>query len=150
MFAYCDCQYWNGHARKCMVGDDNQRFKFMLDVVGELSKRTAVLVVAELNPGQVDRILQAGARGYVPGSDAYSLDVGTIVHEIAGGRRVIGPVIASTLLQHQRQVQQLSEREIAVLRLLAGGLQPKEIADRLNVVLGTAQYAEWDLRQAGR
>ncbi len=37
----------------------------MLDVVGELSKRTAVLVVVELNPGQVDRILQAGAWGYV-------------------------------------------------------------------------------------
>ena len=59
-------RFWNGYACKCMVGDDNQRFKCMLDVVGELSKRTAVLVVAELNPGQVDRILQAGARGYVP------------------------------------------------------------------------------------
>lgn len=41
-------RFWNGYACKCMVGDDNQRFKCMLDVVGELSKRTAVLFVYQV------------------------------------------------------------------------------------------------------
>jgi DNA-binding NarL/FixJ family response regulator len=103
-----------------------------------LSKRAAVLVLAEGNVGQISRILQAGARGYVPESDDYSLNIGTIVREVARGGVVVGPRVASELLQYQRQIRdQFTEREVELLWLFAGGYQVEEIADRLGVVRGT-------------
>lgn len=77
----------------------------MTDVVRELSKHVAVLVLADGNLGQINRILQAGAQGYVPGSDDYSLNVNAIVREVAGGRIVVGPRVASKLLKYQSQFQ---------------------------------------------
>ena len=128
----------NGHV--CEEGGFGCRrqFECLVDAVGELSKRAAVLVLAEENVGQISRILQAGARGYVPESDDYSLNIGTIVREVARGRIVVGPRVASELLQYQRQIRdQFTEREVELLWLFAGGYQVEEIADRLGVVRGT-------------
>ena len=115
-----------------------RQFECLVDVVGELSKGAAVLVVAEGNLGQIHRILQAGARGYVSEGDDYSLNIGTIVREVARGRVVIGPRVASELLQYQSKIQdQFTQREVELLWLLAAGYQVEEMADRLGVVKGT-------------
>jgi two-component system capsular synthesis response regulator RcsB len=131
----------DGHVCEYMVGNGlgcNRQFECLVDAIGELSKRAAVLVLAEGNVGQISRILQAGARGYVPESDDYSLNIGTIVREVARGRTVVGPRVASELLQYQRQIQgQFTRREIDLLQLFASGYRVKEIADRLGIAKGT-------------
>ena len=84
------------------------------------------------------RVLQAGARGYVSERDDYSLLISTIVRDVAMGKVVISPWIASRLLQRRRRFyDQFTRREMDLLRLLADGYQVKEIANRFGVAKGT-------------
>lgn len=70
--------------------------------------------------------------------DDYSLNIGRIVRDVAMGKVVISPRIASRLLQRRRRFyDQFTSREIDLLRLLADRYQVKEIANRLGVAKGT-------------
>jgi DNA-binding NarL/FixJ family response regulator len=77
----------------------------------------------------VREILRAGARGYLlknmPPSEL--LDVIRQVHD---GKKRIPPEVASTLLEHMSD-EGLTEREVEVLREVAGGNRNREIAERL-------------------
>jgi len=81
--------------------------------------------------GDVDirRTLEAGARGYVlksmPPSDL--MDVIRRVHE---GKKRIPPQIAASLAEHLGE-EDLTEREMEVLRLVASGNRNRDVADRL-------------------
>lgn len=69
--------------------------------------------------------------------DDYSLNVGRIVRDVAMGKVVISPWIASRWLQRRRRFyDQFTRREMDLLWLLADGYQVKEIADRLGVAKG--------------
>jgi DNA-binding NarL/FixJ family response regulator len=136
----CMADVMRSMGRICDIGADacEREFECMLDVVKELSKHTAVLVLSDGNLGRVHRALQAGARGYVSERDDYSLNIGGIVRDVAKGRIVVGPRVASRLLQYQEQFQdQFTRREIDLLWLFADGYQVEEIADRLGVAKGT-------------
>lgn len=136
----CMADVMRSMGRICDIGTDacEREFECMLDVVKELSKHTAVLVLSDGNLGRVHRALQAGARGYVSERDDYSLNIGGIVRDVAKGRIVVGPRVASRLLQYQEQFQdQFTRREIDLLWLFADGYQVEEIADQLGVAKGT-------------
>jgi len=78
---------------------------------------------------EIQRALQAGARGYLlknmPPSEL--LDV---IRQVHGGKKRIPPEIASQLLEHMSD-EVLTEREIEVLREVADGNRNREIAERL-------------------
>ena len=78
---------------------------------------------------EIQRALQAGARGYLlknmPPSEL--LDVIRQVHD---GKKRIPPEIASQLFEHMSD-EVLTEREIEVLREVADGNRNREIAQRL-------------------
>jgi two-component system response regulator DesR len=70
--------------------------------------------------------------------DDYSLNIGRIVRDVAMGKVVISPRIASRLLQRRRRFyDQFTRREMDLLRLLADGYPVEEIANRLDVAKGT-------------
>lgn len=78
---------------------------------------------------EIQRALQAGARGYLlknmpPGE---LLDV---IRQVHAGKKRIPPEIASQLLEHMSD-EGLTEREIEVLREVADGNRNREIAERL-------------------
>ena len=64
------------------------------------------------------------------------LDAIRVVHE---GKKRIAPDIASELAEHAAD-DELSAREIEVLRLIAAGNSNKQIADRLNIGEATAKF----------
>ena len=78
---------------------------------------------------EIQRALQAGARGYLlknmPPSEL--LDV---IRHVHAGKKRIPPEIASQLLEHMSD-EVLTEREIEVLREVANGNRNREIAERL-------------------
>jgi DNA-binding NarL/FixJ family response regulator len=78
---------------------------------------------------EIQRALQAGARGYMlknmPPSEL--LDV---IRQVHAGKKRIPPEIASQLAEHLSD-ETLTEREIEVLREVAGGNRNRNIAENL-------------------
>jgi DNA-binding NarL/FixJ family response regulator len=85
---------------------------------------------------QVFQAIKSGARGYIL-KDVETAEVVVAIRAVARGESRIEPVLATRLLQEFQRVWQetgtdprsrLSEREVAILRLIAGGLSNKAIA----------------------
>lgn len=78
---------------------------------------------------EIQRALQAGARGYMlknmPPSEL--LDV---IRQVHAGKKRIPPAVASQLAEHLSD-ETLTEREIEVLREVAGGNRNRLIAEKL-------------------
>jgi DNA-binding NarL/FixJ family response regulator len=88
---------------------------------------------------QVFHAIKNGARGYVL-KDVETSEVVRAVRAVARGESVIDPVLATRVLTEFKRVWQqgsahprdgLTERELAILRLIAAGLSNKEIGAEL-------------------
>jgi len=99
---------------------------------------------------QVLRALKAGAAGYLLKSTLRKELLDTI-RGVHAGRRHVPPEIASEIALHASD-DALSEREIAVLRLVAEGKANKEIARQLSISEDTVKahlkniFAKLDVR----
>ncbi len=92
--------------------------------------------------------LRAGAVGYLL-KDMPSEQLADAIRAAAKGQSPIGPEMARKLVNlvthgpivssPSPAASELSEREIEVLRLIAGGLSNKEIAEKLFIAEGTAK-----------
>lgn len=82
------------------------------------------------------RALKAGASGYLNKDSAAELLVGAL-RKIAAGGVHIGEAAAASLVSQGGGHEALSDREFEVLRLLADGLGPSEIAERLHLSIKT-------------
>jgi DNA-binding NarL/FixJ family response regulator len=80
---------------------------------------------------RVLRSLKAGARGYILKGHVHKELLDTI-RAVHAGQKRIPPDIAAELAEHATD-DALTEREIAVLRLIAAGNSNKQIADRLSI-----------------
>lgn len=80
---------------------------------------------------RVLRALKAGARGYILKGHVHKELLDTI-RAIHAGQKRIPPEIAAELADHATD-DALTEREIAVLRLIATGNSNKEIGERLSI-----------------
>jgi DNA-binding NarL/FixJ family response regulator len=81
--------------------------------------------------------LEAGAHGYVLKS-ATGQDLIPAIHAVASGKRWI-PQDVATRLKSRNAYEQLTARELSVLKELAHGLSNKEIADKLGISEYTAK-----------
>jgi DNA-binding NarL/FixJ family response regulator len=80
---------------------------------------------------QVLRALRAGARAYLLKGHVHKELLETI-RAVHAGQRRIPPDIAAELAEHAME-DELTEREIDVLRLVAAGNANKQIADQLSI-----------------
>jgi DNA-binding NarL/FixJ family response regulator len=78
---------------------------------------------------EIHRALQAGARGYLLKNmpPAELLDV---IRQVHAGKKRIPPAIASQLAEHMSD-ETLTDREVEVLRAVAGGNKNRDIANKL-------------------
>jgi DNA-binding NarL/FixJ family response regulator len=98
---------------------------------GEFPQARIVVLTTYAGDAQVKRALQAGAQGYLLKGLLRKelLDTIRAVHE---GRKRLSPEIAAEIAEHAMDVA-LTPREIAVLKLIAGGNANKEIAAQLHI-----------------
>jgi len=116
-------------------------------VVKRALPQAAVLVLTAYDDDQyVFAILEAGAAGYLL-KNIRSSELIDAVRKVHEGESVLHPSIARKVLrrvtradtQETAEVEALSERELAVLRLAARGLSNREIADKLVLSPRTVQ-----------
>ena len=82
------------------------------------------------------RALRAGARAYV--LKGHDRDLIETIHAVMQGRKKIPAEVAAELAEHATD-DELTEREIEVLRLIAAGNSNKQIGDLLCVAEATVK-----------
>jgi DNA-binding NarL/FixJ family response regulator len=80
---------------------------------------------------QVLKAIKAGARGYIVKGHVHR-ELLDAIRSVHAGRKRIPPEIAAELAEHATD-DQLSAREIDVLRLIGTGNANKQIADKLSI-----------------
>ena len=96
-----------------------------------------IVLTTYLNEMQVIRALKAGARAYVL-KGHIDQDLSEVIRGVHAGQRRVPPEVAADLAEHT-EVDDLTSREIEVLRLIAAGNANKEIASRLSLAEDTVK-----------
>jgi DNA-binding NarL/FixJ family response regulator len=96
-----------------------------------------VILTTYLNDVQVVRALKAGARAYVLKGHV-DQDLSEVIRAVHAGHKRIPPEVAAELAEHTDE-DDLTSREIEVLRLIAAGNANKEIAGRLSLAEDTVK-----------
>ena len=108
---------------------DMSGIDILIAIRSEFPEARVIMLTTFEGDVEIQRALQAGARGYLlknmPPSEL--LDV---IRQVHAGKKRIPPEIASQLLEHISD-EVLTEREIEVLREVANGNRNREIAERL-------------------
>jgi DNA-binding NarL/FixJ family response regulator len=100
-------------------------------ILSEFPDARIIVLTTYTGDAQVLRALRAGARGYILKGHVHRELLETI-HIVFAGRKRIPPDIATELAEHATE-DELSSREIEVLRLIAAGNSNKKIGDQLSI-----------------
>jgi DNA-binding NarL/FixJ family response regulator len=110
----------------------------LIAIRGEFPKARIIMLTTSDSDGEIQRALRAGAKGYVLKSMPKNelLDVIRMVH--AGGRHV-PPEVAARIAEHLGE-EDLTTRELEVLRLIRDGFRNKQIAEQLAIAETTVNF----------
>ena len=103
----------------------------ILRIQGEFPGARIVVLTTYSGDAQVVAALRAGARAYILKGQVHRELLETI-RAVHAGQKRIPPEIAAELAQHVAD-DELTDREIEVLRLIASGNGNKQIADKLSI-----------------
>jgi DNA-binding NarL/FixJ family response regulator len=98
--------------------------------------RVIVLTTFEMDE-DIYRAIQSGAKSYLLNDTPYP-EIADTVRKVSTGQEILPPKIAS-MLDDRRQRDDLSNREMAILQLLAKGRSNKEIASSLFIAEDTVK-----------
>jgi DNA-binding NarL/FixJ family response regulator len=100
-------------------------------ILNEFPDARIIVLTTYTGDAQVVRALRAGARAYILKGHVHR-ELLEAIHTVHAGRKRIPPDIATELADHLTE-DELTIREIEVLRLIATGNSNKAIADRLSI-----------------
>jgi DNA-binding NarL/FixJ family response regulator len=108
----------------------------MTRILAEFPDARIIVLTTYSGDAQVRGALRAGARAYLlKGHDRELLET---IHVVMEGRKRIPPEVAAELAEHAMD-DELTAREIEVLRLIAAGNSNKQIADTLFIAEATVK-----------
>ena len=94
-----------------------------------------IILTTFARSGYFQRALKAGVSGYLL-KDSPSEELASSIRSVMGGRRVYAPELMDDVYSEENP---LTEREMEVLELVAGGKNTKEIAGQLSITTGTVR-----------
>jgi DNA-binding NarL/FixJ family response regulator len=109
----------------------------MIAIRAEFHSARIIVLTTYVGDAQVLRALEAGAQAYLLKSTLRK-DLSETIRLVHAGHKRIVPEVATTLAEHAAD-DDLSLREIEVLRLIAGGNANKIIADQLSITEETVK-----------
>jgi DNA-binding NarL/FixJ family response regulator len=97
----------------------------------EFPEARIIVLTTYTGDAQVLRALKAGARGYILKGHVHR-ELLAIIRAVHSGQKRIPPEIAAEVANHAAD-DELSPRQLEILRLIAAGNANKNIADQLNI-----------------
>ena len=101
----------------------------MITIRNEFPEARAIILTTFEGDAEIHRALKAGARAYVLKSMPPK-ELVEVIRKVHAGKKPIPPQIAAQLAEHYGD-ESLTEREIDVLRQIAGGNRNRDIAEKL-------------------
>jgi len=101
----------------------------MMAIICEFPEARIVMLTTFEGDVEIQRALEAGARGYLLKSMPPS-DLLDVIRQVHAGKKRIPPEVASQLAEHMGD-ELLTQREIDVLRAVADGNRNRDIAEKL-------------------
>jgi len=109
----------------------------IIAIRGEFPNARIVVLTTYTGDVQVLRALKAGARAYLL-KGRVNTELLEVIRAVYAGQKRIPPEIAAELAEHATE-DDLSQREVEVLRLVAAGNSNREIATRLSITEETVK-----------
>ncbi len=110
---------------------DMSGIEAMIAIRTEFPEARVVILTTFEGDVEIQRALEAGARGYLLKSMPPS-KILEVIRQVHAGKKQIPAEIASHLAEHMGE-ETLTEREIVVLKEVAGGNRNKDIANKLSI-----------------
>ena len=101
----------------------------LIAIRAEFPEARVIMLTTFEGDVEIQRSLEAGARGYLLKSMPPK-DLVEGIRQVHAGRKLIPPELAANLAEHLGE-EALTEREIEVLRHIAGGNRNRDIAEHL-------------------
>ena len=108
-----------------------------IGIRSEFANARIIVLTTYAGDVQVTRALKAGARAYIL-KGRLAGELLETIRAVHGGRKRIPPEVAADIAEHAGE-SGLTEREMEVLRLIAGGNANKEIAAKFSITEETVK-----------
>jgi len=105
---------------------------------GEFPQARVIMLTTSDGDGDIQRAMRAGASGYILKS-MHMDELLNVIRSVHSGRRYIPPEVAARLAEHLGD-DDLTARELDVLRLIRDGNRNKQIADQLSISENTVNF----------
>lgn len=109
----------------------------MITILAEFPNAKVIILTTFAGDVEIRRALEAGARAYVLKSMPPS-ELVDVIRQVHAGKKKIPSEIAAHLAEHYSD-EQLTQREVEVLRELAGGNRNRDIAEKLFIAEETVK-----------
>ena len=110
----------------------------LIAIRGEFPQARIMMLTTSDSDGSIQRALRAGASAYILKSMPKN-ELLNVIRSVHAGRRHIPPDVAARLAEHFGD-DDLTARELEVLRLIRDGYRNKQIADQLSISETTVNF----------
>jgi DNA-binding NarL/FixJ family response regulator len=110
----------------------------LIAIRGEFPRARVIILTTSDGDGDIQRALRSGASGYILKSMPKN-EMLSVIRSVHGGNRHVPPAVAARLAEHLGE-EDLTDRELEVLRLIRDGYRNKQIADELAIAETTVNF----------
>jgi DNA-binding NarL/FixJ family response regulator len=110
----------------------------LIAIRGEFPRANIIMLSTSDSDGEIQRAMRAGASAYILKSMPKG-ELLNVVRAVHSGRRHVPPEVAARLAEHLGD-EDLTTRELEVLRLIRDGHRNKQIADQLAIAETTVNF----------